>query len=83
MLVDLAYGRTGLSVNFPDAHLPFLRQVNGRPENPLAASDVKPMPWVGVDSPRIREQVANYYNCLARLDNGVGLLLVVSLGSRI
>ncbi|MFH1922373.1 MAG: sulfatase/phosphatase domain-containing protein [Planctomycetota bacterium] len=33
------------------------------------------MSWVGVDSVRLREQVANYYNCLARLDEGVGLLL--------
>ncbi len=64
-----------LSVNFPDAHLPFLRQVNGRPSAPLSASDVQPMHWMGVDSPRIRGQVANYYNCLARLDEGVGRLL--------
>ncbi len=64
-----------LSVNFPDAHLPFLRQTGGLPANPLSADDVKPMPWVGVDSPRLREQVANYYNCLERLDEGVGLLL--------
>lgn len=64
-----------LSVNFPDAHLPFLRQANGRPAKPQMAADVKPMPWVGVDSARIREQVANYYNCLARLDEGVKLLL--------
>lgn len=64
-----------LSVNFPDAHLPFLKQANGRPAQPLSADDVKPMPWVGVDTPRLREQVANYYNCLARLDVGVGLLL--------
>lgn len=64
-----------LSVNFPDAHLPFLRQAGGRPVQPLAAHEAKPMPWVGVDSPRLREQVANYYNCLARLDDGVGLLL--------
>ena len=64
-----------LSVNFPDAHLPFLRQANGLPSHPLGADDVQPMPWVGVDSPRLREQVANYYNCLERLDTGVGLLL--------
>lgn len=74
------FGKAGdrpffLSVNYPDAHLPFLRQANGRPEQPLSANDVKPMPWVGVDSARIREQVANYYNCLERLDEGVGLLL--------
>lgn len=64
-----------LSVNFPDAHLPFLRQANGLPTDPLSADEVRPMPWIGVDTPRLREQVANYYNCLARLDQGVGLLL--------
>lgn len=64
-----------LSVNFPDAHLPFLRQANGRPAHPLTGADVKPLPWAGADSPRIREQVADYYNCLARLDAGVRLLL--------
>ncbi|MBC8868874.1 MAG: sulfatase [Planctomycetes bacterium] len=64
-----------LSVNFPDAHLPFLRQVHALPAEPLAADDVKPMPWIGVDTPRLREQVANYYNCLERLDHAVGLLL--------
>ncbi|MFK5922995.1 MAG: sulfatase [Verrucomicrobiota bacterium] len=64
-----------LSVNFPDAHLPFIRKINGRPVDPLSEKEVKAMPWVGVDTPRLREQVANYYNCLARLDDGVGLLL--------
>jgi len=64
-----------LSVNFADAHLPFLRQANGLPVEPLSADDVEAMPWVGVNTARLREQVANYYNCLARLDHGVGLLL--------
>lgn len=64
-----------LSVNFPDAHLPFIAQAHGVPAEPLKADDVKPMPWIGGDTPRIREQVANYYNCLERLDHSVGLLL--------
>jgi len=64
-----------LSVNFPDAHLPFLAQANGIPQQPLGAKDVQAMPWVGVQTERLREQVANYYNCLERLDAGVGLLL--------
>jgi N-sulfoglucosamine sulfohydrolase len=66
-----------LSVNFPDAHLPFLRQANGLPTKPLSADEVKPLPWIGVNTPRLREQVANYYNCLERLDHGVGLLMAV------
>lgn len=64
-----------LSVNFPDAHLPFIRQADGLPAHPLSADDVKPMPWVGVDTPRLREQVANYYNCLERLDGAIAKLL--------
>ena len=74
-LVEVGANPFFLSVNFPDAHLPFLRQANGRPAKPQSADEVQPMPWVGVSSPRLREQVANYYNCLARLDEGVGLLL--------
>jgi len=64
-----------LMVNYPDAHFPLLRQQYGLPEKPLSADDVKPLPWVAADSPRLREFTANYYNCLMRLDTGVGMLL--------
>jgi N-sulfoglucosamine sulfohydrolase len=64
-----------LSVNFPDAHLPLIRQANGSPAHPQTARDVKPLPWIGADSERLREMTADYYNCMARLDESVGLLL--------
>ncbi|MHC4119515.1 MAG: sulfatase family protein [Planctomycetota bacterium] len=64
-----------LMVNFPDAHLPLIRQYAGLPETPLEGGDVKTMPWVGTDSDRLSEAAANYYNCLSRLDTGVGRLL--------
>lgn len=64
-----------LMVNFSDAHLPFIRQDCGLPEKPLTSSDVKPLPQVGVDSERIREHTADYYNCMLRLDTCVGLIL--------
>jgi N-sulfoglucosamine sulfohydrolase len=64
-----------LMVSFADAHLPFLRQQEGLPARPLSASDVRTFPAVGVDTPRLREHVADYYNCLSRLDTGVGKLL--------
>ena len=35
-----------LSVNFSDAHLPFLRQANGLPAKPLSADEVRPLPWI-------------------------------------
>ena len=64
-----------LMVNYADAHLPFLRQQHGLPETPLSANDVRPLPWIGLDTPGLRESQADYYNCLMRLDTGVGMLL--------
>ena len=64
-----------LAINFPDAHFPLLRQQYGLPEKPLNADDVKPIPFIGVDSPRLRKGAADYYNCLSRLDTGIGMVL--------
>ena len=64
-----------LQVNFPDAHFPLHRQQFGLPAEPLGGAEVKPLPFVGADSPRLRELTADYYNCLSRLDTGVELLL--------
>lgn len=72
-----------LSVNYPDAHRPFLKQVSGLPRKPLEADDVKPFAYFGdgVDGPDLREQVANHYNSMSRLDSLVGDLLAVLRGS--
>ncbi len=64
-----------LSINYPDAHFPLHRQQFGLPVTPIEPHEVKPLPWVGVDSPRLRQFTADYYNCLRRLDDGVGMLL--------
>lgn len=64
-----------LMVNFSDAHLPFLRQSAGLPEKPLNGEDVRVPAGVGIDTPRLREHAANYYNCMSRLDLGIGMLL--------
>ncbi|MCR9294296.1 MAG: sulfatase [bacterium] len=66
-----------LSVNYPDAHDPWLRQIDGLPVNPQAADDIKAMSYIGLDPPGMREMVADYYNCLSRLDALVGDLLDV------
>ena len=66
-----------LSVNFPDAHDPWRRQVAGLPAEPQLRSDVKAMPYMGIDPPGMREMVADYYNSLSRLDSLVGDLLSV------
>ena len=64
-----------LSVNYPDPHRPFLRQVKGLPKKPLNAEDVKPLAYFGIDSPELRQQTADYYNCMSRLDSLIGDLL--------
>jgi N-sulfoglucosamine sulfohydrolase len=64
-----------LSVNYPEAHDPWLRQVDGLPEHPQTGAVVKAMPYQGIDPPEMREMVADYYNCLSRLDTLVGDLL--------
>ena len=64
-----------LMINYNDAHRPFIRQQHGLPERPLDPADVKPLPQIGLDTPTIRESTANYYNCMMRLDSGIGLLL--------
>jgi len=66
-----------LQVNFPDAHAPFLKQVDNIPKKPLNASEVKPIPYMGIDHPKIKELTANYYNCLMRLDIYIGELINV------
>ena len=64
-----------LSVNYPDAHKPWLEQVDGLPKKPLGPGEVKALAYFGLDPPTMREAVANYYNCLSRLDSLVGDLL--------
>lgn len=64
-----------LMVNYPDAHRPFLTQVDGMPANPLTGEDVKPLAYIGLDHPELRQQTADHYNSMNRLDTLVGELL--------
>lgn len=64
-----------LSINYPDAHFPLHRQQFGLPVEPIEPEDVTPLPWMGIDTPRLRQFTADYYNCLRRLDDGIGMLL--------
>ncbi len=64
-----------LSVNFPDAHWPVQNQVQGRPKRLHDPDELRPMPYVGFDNPRLREHIAGFYNCMSRLDECVGQLL--------
>lgn len=64
-----------LQINYPDAHRPFIPQAGGLPEEVLQGDDVEPLPYIGLNSPELREETANYYNCIMRLDALVGDLL--------
>jgi len=66
-----------LQVNYPDAHAPFLKQVDGLPQKPLTAEDVEPLPYMEASNEKLKEATANYYNCMMRLDTYVGDLLQV------
>ena len=63
-----------LMVNYPDAHVPFIRQYRDIPQKPLEAEDIS-FSQVGLETDNLREHAADYYNSLRRLDIGVELLL--------
>ena len=68
-----------LQVNFPDAHFPIQKQVEGRPSVVVEPEDVtQEIPFIGVSSEHIRLNTANYYNCMNRLDESVGMLIEAS-----
>jgi N-sulfoglucosamine sulfohydrolase len=65
-----------LMVNYPDAHLPFQRRVEGLPHDTVGVEAVNnTLPFVGADTERLRDQTALYYSCVNRLDDAVGMLL--------
>ncbi len=66
-----------LSVNYPDAHRPWIGKVDGLPEKPQTKDDIQVLEYMGIDSPELREMVADHYNCMSRLDSLVGGLLNV------
>ena len=53
----------------------FRDRVKGIPETLVEPSEKTVLPFQRIDSPEQRKRVAGYYNCVKRLDVGVGLLL--------
>jgi N-sulfoglucosamine sulfohydrolase len=64
-----------LSINFVDPHRPYQHRAHGQPERLMTPFDVEPFPFLGLDAPSVREEVAGYYNAVRRMDAGVGRLL--------
>jgi N-sulfoglucosamine sulfohydrolase len=64
-----------LIINYADAHRKFVgKSKNGFPSK-LVTKPIKPFPWIGSDSPHLREEIKNYFNCMNRLDEAVGMVL--------
>jgi len=62
-------------INYPDAHRKFIKKSkNGYPTK-LVNQPIKPFPWIGSDSPHLREEIRDYFNCMNRLDEGIGMVL--------
>lgn len=64
-----------LKVSYGDPHTPFYTQHNSYPQQPFGSGEVPPFHWQGIDTPLVRERTAGYYNGVARLDVGIGMLL--------
>ncbi len=79
---ESADGPFFLMVNYMDPHRPLLDQVEGVPAEPLGPDEIEPFPFLGLDTPKVRQEVASYYNCNTRADVGVGLLLAKLRESR-
>ncbi|WP_346713165.1 sulfatase [Mediterranea massiliensis] len=62
-------------VNFPDAHFPLQREVEGLPHHLVDKSQVAPLPYINVNSSRHKYFVESYYDCINRLDESIGFLL--------
>jgi N-sulfoglucosamine sulfohydrolase len=66
-----------LYVNYFDPHRPFdadSNQYMGLPETPYDPNDIEPFAYLGLDDLDIRKEVAAYYNCVNRMDAGLGML---------
>lgn len=53
----------------------FRDRVKGIPETLVEPSEKTVLPFQRIDTPEQRKRVAGYYNCVKRMDIGVGLLL--------
>ena len=64
-----------LIINYADAHRKFVgKSKNGFPTHQVK-EPIEPFPWIGSDTPHLREELRDYFNCMNRLDEGVGMVL--------
>jgi N-sulfoglucosamine sulfohydrolase len=56
----------------PKRNLKFPRTKLGLPASPTPPSEIEPFPFLGLDSAPIRDELADYYGAVDRLDIGIG-----------
>jgi len=65
-----------LQISYVDAHAPYDPELDGQfPRQRTVAEDVRTLPLLGYTTPAIQQTLASYYNCLSRLDTGIGMVL--------
>jgi len=64
-----------LVMSYVDPHHPFAVQMDGMPKKPTLPGEVPAWPFQQIESDDLLEEAANYYNCVRRLDWGVGMLM--------
>jgi N-sulfoglucosamine sulfohydrolase len=66
-----------LMLNFFDPHDPHLQDVAGSPQAKVLPEQAKVFPFMGTNSPALRQRVAEFTTCVNRVDEGVGVLMEV------
>lgn len=72
-----------LMMNFLDPHKPFRNQINGHPKKVFSEDEIAIPPYCGGNATS-KQEVAGYYNGVARFDEGLGytMKMLDSLGLR-
>ena len=63
-----------LYLNYSDPHKPFQADVKGYPRVKFKPGDIKPFDYLAPGE-ATQAELADYYNCISRMDTGVGMVL--------
>lgn len=64
-----------LYINYFDPHHKFIKQVKNIPEVPYTSKTVRAFDFQGISSGTQLDSIAGYYNGIARVDAGIGMLM--------
>ncbi len=64
-----------LVINYADAHRRFVGTTSHGFPTRQVTDPIEPFPWIGSDAPHLRSELRDYFNCINRLDEGIGMVL--------